>query len=259
MTNRADIFQLETYDSFSETIIALARGQGSSAHESVARTFTGDTIHIFVNWFVSIGSEETLSSVILSVIDLTELRSKEKKLEQTEEQLGKLIETMNEGFGMQDKNGVITYVNEKLCRMFGYSRNELIGRRLDEFLDGPNRKILKRADGQNGKRGLNQSYDLEWLNKNGGKVYTVVSPLPLYDQSGRYIGSFATLTDITERKKNEELILSYQKQLSLLSSKLSLLEEKERRKIAADLHDNIGQILACAKIKLGELKESSGA
>jgi signal transduction histidine kinase len=37
------------------------------------------------------------------------------------------------------------------------------------------------------------------------------------------------------------------------------VEEKERRRIAKDLHDNIGQILACAKLKLGELNKSCGA
>ena len=63
--------------------------------------------------------------------------------------------------------------------------------------------------------------------------------------------------DITERKKNEELIQSYREQLSLLTSQLTLMEEAERRKIAVELHDNIGQILACANLKLGELSESS--
>ena len=37
------------------------------------------------------------------------------------------------------------------------------------------------------------------------------------------------------------------------------MEEKERRRIAIDLHDNIGQILACAKLKLGELNKACNA
>ena len=371
--NRADIFQPGTYNTFTESILSLTRGKGRSEHEAVAQTFAGDTIRIFVNWFVSLGCEETLSSVILSVVDLTAIKSMKEELMQTEKKLAKLLETMNEGFATQDKDGVLTYVNEKFCRMLGYPRSELLGMFITDFLDRPNRDRFKKQ--MAGRRtGSARSYDLEWLAKNGAKVYTFISPQPLYDQAGQYIGSFGTLTDITERKrlqeerdmifniscdliciagmdgyfkflnpswertlgypvevllsrpfldfihpddhqkndaevatlaagkattdfenryihkdgsvrtiswtamplpekgliycfgrditerkKNDELILSYQKQLSLLASKLSLLEEKERRKTAADLHDNIGQILACAKIKLGELKESAGA
>jgi len=82
---------------------------------------------------------------------------------------------------------------------------------------------------------------------------------PLYDPDGSIIGLTGVAIDITKRRQDEELIRSYQEQLSLMASQLSLVEEKERREIAKDLHDNIGQILACAKLKLGELSESCNA
>lgn len=49
--------------------------------------------------------------------------------------------------------------------------------------------------------------------------------------------------DITERKKIEKRLITYQEQLKALASKLSLVEEHERRRIAMDLHDRIGQTL----------------
>jgi signal transduction histidine kinase len=51
---------------------------------------------------------------------------------------------------------------------------------------------------------------------------------------------------------------SYHEQLRALAAQLSLTEERERRAIAADLHDHIGQMLATAKIKLGALTEDRG-
>lgn len=69
----------------------------------------------------------------------------------------------------------------------------------------------------------------------------------------------AVVRDITERKNAEVMFRNYQKKLRLLSSELSLIEERERRRIAADLHDHIGQILAVSKMKLGALRESASS
>jgi signal transduction histidine kinase len=62
--------------------------------------------------------------------------------------------------------------------------------------------------------------------------------------------------EIAERIHAEEKLLAYQKQLQSLASQLSLVEERERHRIATDLHDHIGQTLALSKIKLGALRES---
>ena len=55
--------------------------------------------------------------------------------------------------------------------------------------------------------------------------------------------------EISERKRMEA-------QLRSLASELSLAEERERRRLAIDLHDRIGQALAICKIKLGSLRET---
>lgn len=62
------------------------------------------------------------------------------------------------------------------------------------------------------------------------------------------------LREISE--KREEDALQYQAQLRSLSSELSLTEERERRRIATDLHDRIGHALANASMKLRVVKES---
>jgi len=59
--------------------------------------------------------------------------------------------------------------------------------------------------------------------------------------------------EITERRQKDKKILQYQKQLRSLASELALAEEKERRRIASDLHDDIGQALAIIKMKFLEL------
>lgn len=62
--------------------------------------------------------------------------------------------------------------------------------------------------------------------------------------------------EIEERKYNEKKLLEQQDKLRSLSSALLLAEERERRRIATELHDHIGQNLAVTKIKLGGLRET---
>lgn len=64
----------------------------------------------------------------------------------------------------------------------------------------------------------------------------------------------ALKAEVKERELRQKEILSYQEKLRGLSSELILTEERERREIATDLHDVIGQTLAMAKMKTGALK-----
>ena len=60
--------------------------------------------------------------------------------------------------------------------------------------------------------------------------------------------------EVEERKKNEQELLGYQQRLRHLSSELLQTEERERRRIATEIHDRIGQALAVNKIQLGALQ-----
>jgi signal transduction histidine kinase len=65
--------------------------------------------------------------------------------------------------------------------------------------------------------------------------------------------------EIKVRKQAEKKLLNYQKQLQSLSSQISLIEEREKRRIASELHDCIGQTLAMTKIKLELLRKLSAS
>lgn len=63
--------------------------------------------------------------------------------------------------------------------------------------------------------------------------------------------------EIAERRRNERKIKRYQARLKLLALQLAMFEEQERREIAADLHDHIGQNLMMIKLKISQLKASA--
>jgi signal transduction histidine kinase len=67
--------------------------------------------------------------------------------------------------------------------------------------------------------------------------------------------SLSLIEDITREKETQAEISSYQERLRALAVELTLTEERERRRLATDLHDNIGQVLALLQIKLGSLRQ----
>jgi PAS domain S-box-containing protein/putative nucleotidyltransferase with HDIG domain len=137
-------------------------------------------------------------------LDITERKRAEEALQESEERYRSLLDKMNDGFGIQDEDGVITYVNDRFCDMFGYSREELIGRHTTELmLDDENKEILIEKTAKREKE-KGEYYELSWKSKDGKDVHTMVSPAAVLDPGGNFIGTSGVITDITDRKRAEE-------------------------------------------------------
>jgi len=139
--------------------------------------------------------------------DITDRKRAEDELRASEQKYRDLVETMNEGLGVADENYMLTYVNRKFADMLGYSREEMVGHHLTDFLDEDSAKVMSDQMARR-RRGEAELYDVMWAAKDGARVYTIVSPKGIFDSGGNFMGSIATLTDITERKKTEDILRS---------------------------------------------------
>jgi len=181
--------------------------------------------------------------------DITDRRRAEDALRKSEEHYRMLAETMNDGLIQLDENGKYVYVNKRHGEIFGYSQEEMIGRHWTEFHDPDAQELIKKQLA-NRKKAVAEPYEVATATKDGRRMYVRVSPQAIFDAKGKFKGSLAIVADITERKKAERELLAKQTQLKSLTSELSLAEERERRRIAAGIHDDIGQKLALAKLEL---------
>jgi len=187
--------------------------------------------------------------------DISERKRAERALRQSEKRYRILVETMNDGLGVQDEHGVWTYVNERFCEMLGYSKDEMMGRPVTDFLSAVDQAVYKEQVSRR-KRGEIESYELSWLRKDGQTIITLVSPKAIFDERGSFKGSFAIVTGITERKQAERALKESEKQLRSLSSQLLTAQETERKRISRELHDELGQSLTVMKLRLNFIEKN---
>ncbi len=212
---------------------------------------TGKTYDLVETPFVD---HEGIPAKVSILRDITARKRTERALRESEERYRTLVETMNDGLGVQDEKGMWVYVNDRLCEMFGYSRHELVGRPLTDFLDETSRRFYdeQMSERTKGKRGF---YEMSWLTRDGEPTFTLVSAQPIVDEQGQFKGSFAIVTGIDERKRAEEALKHSEKQLRHLSTQILTAQETERKRISRELHDELGQALTVMKLHLGFIRK----
>jgi PAS domain S-box-containing protein len=171
-----------------------------------------------------------------------------------------IFEGATMGIALVDKEGRIVESNPALQRMLGYHQAELLNQVFTVFTlteDAARCQAIFREllDGKQ------ESYQAEkkYIRKDGQTAWGRLTVSPFQGVKDEEQFAICLLEDITDQKQAEKDIRTYQEQLRSVASELSLTEERERRRLATDLHDHVGQILALAQIKLGAIRESASS
>ena len=175
-------------------------------------------------------------------------------LEQSEERYRDLIENCSEIIYQTDKKRFFAGANKTMLNKLGFPSEELLGMRIDNIVpDNEREKIIKHTQ-EVIENGID-SIETKFLTKEGEVIHVEINSTAMYDSKGNFIQARTYVHDITERKKAEEKLNIYQDRLKSLASELSFTEERERRHIAEELHDHIGQTLAVIKMKIQALRK----
>ncbi len=180
----------------------------------------------------------------------------EGALRESEMRFRTVFESAPVGVGLLGLNWEILDLNLAAVQMLGYSLEELRRLGLQRILH-PEELPVARMYFDQMLRGERDFYKREgrYRRKDGSWIWGSVHVSVIRDAAGRAQFVVSMIADITMEKEAQAEINAYQESLRALASELAITEERERRRLAADLHDHIGQILALSQIKLGALRQ----
>jgi PAS domain S-box-containing protein len=208
-----------------------------------------DLIWVTVSSDPVFNREGAISRVIDTFMDITQIKRTEEALRVSQQKYQRIVETANEGIWVRDTKARTIFANKVLAEMLGCRPEEMLGRLVSDFIfkaDLPSYRRRMEAR----RQGENDIYERRFRRKDGTGCWCQVSASPLKDDRGRYAGAFAMLTNITLRKETEEALKRSEEKFRFLSGQLIQAQENERKRIAVELHDEVGQSLIGLKFQL---------
>jgi PAS domain S-box-containing protein len=143
--------------------------------------------------------------LLARIQSILRIKITEMALRKSMEQYQMLVETMNDGLGVVNESLLITFVNDKLCEMTGYTRHEILHHSVLEYLDKEDRARLM-EEFKNIRKDMSVPFELKCRKKDGTDFVVIISPRTIFDAQGNFKGAFAVVTDVTKRKKTEEAL-----------------------------------------------------
>ena len=169
-----------------------------------------------------------------------------------------LLDSCADAIVVYDMDGRVKYVSDSFTAMFGWTLEELVGKRIDYVPESEVEITRERIDEVIEKGIPGSGFESKRLAKDGRVIDASLSASRYHDHNGKPAGLLVILRDITARKRAELAIAQSERQLRLLSAQLLKAQENERKRVARELHDGIGQLLTAIKYRLECLNTHAG-
>ena len=252
-------FKDKAFKKSEEELISKLLSQG--AISGVERTWLkidGKTLELEMNIALLKDSKGEITGSVAGIRDITERKQAEETLKKSEEKYYKLIEQANDAIISVNQEGAVIGFNKSAEEMFGWSREEILGKPSYLLVAKEGREKQKKVLGKFTGTDTRLAVDKQVMEGKGvkkdGSEFNVEYSYYIISIKDESIVT-AVIRDISKRKEAEQKLLTYQNQLKSLAAQLTVSEEHERRNFADYLHDHIGQQLFSVRLRLGSLMD----
>jgi len=203
-----------------------------------------------------------LPGVVTRALEEVRLRRQhlatQQALELSERRYRAIVEDQQELIIRMQPDSTVNFVNGAYCRYFGYQPDQVRGRPILESMASENREALRRDLA--GITPLAPSFERESLvrHASGEKRWLHWSGRGVFDGRGVLAEVQAVGRDVTELRRAMDELGAARERLQGLSRRLLEVQESERKSLARELHDDIGQALTALKLNLEALLRGRG-
>ncbi len=208
-----------------------------------------------------------------SSVDITDRKAAEDAIRQSEEKLRGVFENAAAGMVLADLQGRFLQVNGRMCQMLGYEREELLGKDYTQITH-PDDVAADTSQFEQLKRGEIDNYSMRkrYLRKDGSPLWVHLSTGLLRDVQGQVQLVIGAVQDISAQVQAEHalsqinatlearvqsrthVIRQQSDQVRRMALEVIEAEERERKRIAAVLHDELQQLLAAVRMRVTILR-----
>ncbi|HET8693227.1 MAG TPA: PAS domain-containing protein, partial [Aquabacterium sp.] len=168
----------------------------------------------------------------------------------------KLVDHVPSMLAYWDRNLRCRFANQAYKVWFGVDPETLLGKSIVELL-GPDLYEQNRPHIEGALRGEPQSFERVVPGPNGTRRHSLAHYIPdIVD--GQVVGFLVQVTEVTQIKETESALLESRRQLRELAATREDALEQERKQVAREIHDELGQLLTGLKMDLALLKLECG-
>ena len=196
--------------------------------------------------------KELLKQIAALKREVAALSDANERLRESEEKFKTIFDNANDEIAYVGADGTIIDINPKVEQLFGYTREQTIGKKIYELMpllpEEWQKLIGYTKDVLTGKSSKTKRWEFKAIDRNGEKVYLEANP-QLIKRDGKIVGIFAIFRDVSQRKHEEELLRKNTEQLDkLLKERTSDMEElntalkvvlKRTEGVKAEIQDQI--------------------